>query len=382
MKIFIRSLRQITGRPVYWVAMFVLPLFCVLLLTTLMEEGLPMKVPSAMVDKDGTRLSREMTRNLGAMQLIDLAEECNSYTEARQLVQEGKIYGFFMIPENFERDLLAGKSPVITFYTNMTFYVPASLSFKTFKTTALMSKAEVMIEVIESAGVDGTTALPLLQPVSFQGRPIGNPGMNYAVYLCNSFMPCMLQLMIMLVTCFSLGQEIKRGQSRQLIEDADGSVIKALFCKLFPETIIWWVMIIFIESWLYCWQGYPMNGSWMWLTLSELMFVPACQGIAVLFFGLLPNLRFSLSISALLGILSFSIAAFSFPEESMYPGISIFSWLMPIRYNFLIYIDQALNGREIFYSRWWYVAYIIYMLLPLLVAGRIKKAFMRQVYVP
>lgn len=382
MKIFIRSLRQITGRPVYWVAMFVLPLFCVLLLTTLMEEGLPMKVPSAMVDKDGTRLSREMTRNLGAMQLIDLAEECNSYTEARQLVQEGKIYGFFMIPENFERDLLAGKSPVITFYTNMTFYVPASLSFKTFKTTALMSKAEVMIEVIESAGVDGTTALPLLQPVSFQGRPIGNPGMNYAVYLCNSFMPCMLQLMIMLVTCFSLGQEIKRGRSRQLIEDADGSVIKALFCKLFPETIIWWVMIIFIESWLYCWQGYPMNGSWMWLTLSELMFVPACQGIAVLFFGLLPNLRFSLSISALLGILSFSIAAFSFPEESMYPGISIFSWLMPIRYNFLIYIDQALNGREIFYSRWWYVAYIIYMLLPLLVASRIKKAFMRQVYVP
>lgn len=382
MKIFIRSLRQITGRPVYWVAMFVLPLFCVLLLTTLMEEGLPMKVPSAMVDKDGTRLSREMTRNLGAMQLIDLAEECNSYTEARQLVQEGKIYGFFMIPENFERDLLAGKSPVITFYTNMTFYVPASLSFKTFKTTALMSKAEVMIEVIESAGVDGTTALPLLQPVSFQGRPIGNPGMNYAVYLCNSFLPCTLQLMIMLVTCFSLGQEIKRRRSRQLLEEADGSIIKALFCKLFPQTIIWWVMIIFIESWLYCWQGYPMNGSWMWLTLSELMFVPACQGIAVLFYGLLPNLRLSLSISALLGILSFSIAAFSFPEESMYPGISIFSWLMPIRYNFLIYIDQALNGREIFYSRWWYVAYIIYMLLPLLVAGRIKKAFMRQVYVP
>lgn len=382
MKIFIRSLRQITGRPVYWVAMFVLPLFCVLLLTTLMEEGLPMKVPSAMVDKDGTRLSREMTRNLGAMQLIDLAEECNSYTEARQLVQEGKIYGFFMIPENFERDLLAGKSPVITFYTNMTFYVPASLSFKTFKTTALMSKAEVMIEVIESAGVDGTTALPLLQPVSFQGRPIGNPGMNYAVYLCNSFLPCTLQLMIMLVTCFSLGQEIKRRRSRQLLDEADGSIIKALFCKLFPQTIIWWVMIIFIESWLYCWQGYPMNGSWMWLTLSELMFVPACQGIAVLFYGLLPNLRLSLSISALLGILSFSIAAFSFPEESMYPGISIFSWLMPIRYNFLIYIDQALNGREIFYSRWWYVAYIIYMLLPLLVAGRIKKAFMRQVYVP
>lgn len=382
MKIFLRSLRQIVSRPVYWAAMFILPLFCILLLTTMMEEGLPMQVPSAIVDKDGTRLSRKMTQNLKSMQLVDIADECNSYTEARHLVQEGKIYGFFMIPENFEHDLLAGRSPVVTFYTNMTFYVPASLAFKTFKTTALMSKVGVIIEVMETAGVNGSSALPLLQPISFQGRPIGNPGMNYAVYLCNSFLPCVLQLMILLVTCFSLGQEIKHGRSRQLMKLADGSILKALFFKLLPETIVWWVMILFIESWLYCWQGYPMNGSWFWITLSELMFVPACQGMALLFFGLLPNLRLSLSVSALLGILSFSIAAFSFPEESMYPEISIFSWLMPIRYNFLIYIDQALNGRELFYSRWWYVAYIVYMLLPLLVAGRIKKAFMRQVYIP
>ena len=382
MKIFLRSLRQIVSRPVYWAAMFILPLFCILLLTTLMEEGLPMKIPSAMVDKDGTSLSRELTQNLGSMQLIDLTEECNSYTEARDLVQEGKVYGFFMIPENFESDLLAGKSPVITFYTNMTFYVPASLSFKAFKTTALISKVGVIVEVVEAVGGSGSQAMGLLQPISFAGRPIGNPSMNYAVYLCNSFLPCMLQLMIMLVTCFSLGQEIKYGRSRQLMDMANGSVLKAVFMKLLPQTLIWWVMILFLESWLYCWQGYPMHGSWFWFTLNELMYVPACQGMALILFGLTPNLRLSLSLSALLGIICFSIAAFSFPEQDMYPAISIFSWMLPARYNFLIYIDQALNGRDLFFSRWWYVAYIAYMVLPLLLMGRIKKAFMRPVYVP
>ena len=382
MKIFLRSLRQIVSRPVYWAAMFILPLFCILLLTTLMEEGLPMKIPSAMVDKDGTSLSRELTQNLGSMQLIDLTEECNSYTEARDLVQEGKVYGFFMIPENFESDLLSGKSPVITFYTNMTFYVPASLSFKAFKTTALISKVGVIVEVVEAVGGSGSQAMGLLQPISFAGRPIGNPSMNYAVYLCNSFLPCMLQLMIMLVTCFSLGQEIKYGRSRQLMDMANGSVLKAVFMKLLPQTLIWWVMILFLESWLYCWQGYPMHGSWFWFTLNELMYVPACQGMALILFGLTPNLRLSLSLSALLGIICFSIAAFSFPEQDMYPAISIFSWMLPARYNFLIYIDQALNGRDLFFSRWWYVAYIAYMVLPLLLMGRIKKAFMRPVYVP
>lgn len=381
MKIFLRSIRQLVSRPVYWGAMFILPLFCVLLLTNMMGEGVPYKIPSAMVDKDGTQLSREMTQSLGSMQLIDLTEECNSYTEARHLVQEGKVYGFFMIPENFESDLLAGKSPVVTFYTNMTFYVPASLSFKAFKTSALISKVGIIVEVVETVGGSGNQAMGLLQPISFEGRPIGNPGMNYAIYLCNSFLPCVLQLMIMLVTCFSLGQEIKYGTSRALLGMADGSILKAVTMKLLPQTVVWWIMILFIESWLYCWQGYPMHGSWLWLTVGELMFVPACQGMALILFGITPNLRLSLSLSALLGIICFSIAAFSFPEQNMYPSISIFSWLMPARYNFLIYIDQALNGRTLYFSRWWYVAYIVYMVTPLVFMGRIKKAFERQVYV-
>ena len=118
------------------------------------------------------------------------------------------------------------------------------------------------------------------------------------------------------------------------------------------------------------------------MTPSELMFVLACQGMAVFFFGLLPNLRLSLSVSALLGILSFSIAAFSFPAQSMYPAIGIFSWLMPIRYNFLIYGDIALNGLSIYYSRIWFVAYIIYMLLPLTVLWRIRRHMLKPVYAP
>ena len=66
----------------------------------------------------------------------------------------------------------------------------------------------------------------------------------------------------------------------------------------------------------------------------------------------------------------------------MYGAISIFSWIMPIRYNFLIYIDQALNGIDIWYSRWWYVAYIVFFLLPFTMMWKIRKNFERPVYIP
>lgn len=380
--IMLRSLVQIVRRPLMWVAMLGLPLFLFLFITSMMEEGLPTRIPAAIVDRDGTSLSREVTQTLGGMQMVDLKEAPLSYTQARHDMQEGKIYGFFLIPENFEAELLAGRAPAITFYTNMVYFVPGSLLFKTFKSTAVYTKAGVAMKLTQSVGTDVAAAAPLLQPINITAHPIGNPLLNYGIYLGNSFIPGVLQLMIMLVTVFSLGQEIKYGTSRRLMQMARGSVYRAVGCKLLPQTIIWWIVAIFMLSWLYKYNGFTMSGSWGWMILSELMFVLASQGFALFVFCLLPNLRLSLSVCSLLGILSFSIAAFSFPEQSMYPAMSIFSWLMPVRYNFLIYADQALAGREIFYSRIWFVAYIGYMLLPLTVMWKIRKNMLKPVFAP
>ncbi len=380
-QIFRRSVLQLARRPIYWVGIFLLPLFCFLLLADLMSDGLPVKAPAAIIDNDGSPLSRQVSQQLAGMQMVDVVATPHSFTQARHLMQEGKIYGYFLIPENFEANLLSGRAPEITFYTNMTYYVPASLLYKTFKTTALYTKAGVASDVISSAGfTDNPTAM--LMPININVRGLGNPGLNYAYYLCVSFMPCVLQLMIVLITCFSLGQEVKYGSSKRLMELAGGSIVRAVSAKLMPQTLIWWVIALFLESWMFGWQGYPMHGSWWWMTLSELMFVLACQGFGLLIYSALPNLRLSLSVGALVGILSFSIAAFSFPVQSMYGAIAITSYIVPTRYNFLIYIDQALNGIDIYYSRWWYVAYIIFMVAPLPLLPRLRKAMLNPVYVP
>ena len=375
------SLVDIATKPICLVGFFFLPLFIFLLLTSLMEAGLPTQIPAAIIDHDGTSISRNVSQTLSSMQMVKVTETPKSFTDARHMMQEGKIYGFFMIPENFQAQLLAGRAPEITFYTNMTYFVPASLLFKTFKSTAVYTKAGVTIQVLEAVGVNGNVS-PLLQPINIVPRPIGNPWLNYGIYLSNSFVPCVLQLMIMLMTCFSLGEEIKYKTSVRLIRLAGGNPYKAVFAKLLPQTLIWFVIVLFMEVWLFKFNHYPMNGSWLWMSVSELLFVLASQGFALFFFCLLPNLRLSLSVSALLGILSFSIAAFSFPMESMYPALGIFSWILPIRYNFLIYIDLALNGRPLHYAGMWFAAYIIFIILPVTMVWRLKKEFAKPVYTP
>ena len=51
--------------------------------------------------------------------------------------------------------------------------------------------------------------------------------------------------MIMLMTVFTLGQEIKYHTSTRLLRMADGSIVKALFAKLLPQTLIWMALATF-----------------------------------------------------------------------------------------------------------------------------------------
>ena len=59
------------------------------------------------------------------------------------------------------------------------------------------------------------------------------------------------------------------------------------------------------------------------------------------------------------------MAGFSFPVDKMYGAVGIFAYIMPIRYYFLIYADQALGGLPLYYSRFYYIAMLVMLLLPL-----------------
>ena len=380
--VFKRSVRQLASRRIYWLTMVVMPLFCMIFLTDLLREGLPIKALAAVVDYDRSELSRRMIQSLNGAQMSRITAVYDNIGDARRAMQRGEIYGFYLIPENFQSDLLSVRTPTVSYYTNMAYYVPASLLYKNFTASALYAKADVLSGLLTDVGVDAEEIVPLLQPINIEVRGLSNPWLDYAVYLCNSFVPAIMQLMIFLTTAFAVCQEMKRATSPLWLRLAKGSVIRALSAKLLPQTIGWQIMMLFMLWWFYGRNGFVMNGSWGWMILSEMMFVLACQGFALFVVGVLPNLRLALSVGALVGVLSFSIGAFSFPYESMYGSIGVFSWLVPVRYNFLIYIDQALNGIDVYYSRIFYVAYIVFMLLPLLVIKRLKRELLNPVYVP
>jgi ABC-2 type transport system permease protein len=118
------------------------------------------------------------------------------------------------------------------------------------------------------------------------------------------------------------------------------------------------------------------------MIVAMMLFVAASQAFALFIACVLPNLRLALSVLSLMGILSFSVAGFSFPVEDMYPAIGVFAYILPIRYYFLIYINNALNGYDIFFCRWEYIILILFQLLPLTMLWNLKKYSRNPVYIP
>lgn len=378
----VRGVKMLATRKIYVFAMVIVPVAVSLMFLSLMDEGLPLRAPAAIVDLDHSSLSRRVTRNLNAGELLDICYRFNSYDEAMASVRRGETFGFFVIPENFERDAVAGRAPTLSLYTNMAFFVPGTLSFKGFKTVAVTTSGGVVLTTLVGAGAPENVAKDFIQPVSLQTNPIGNPWTNYNIYLSTSFLPGLLQLMIMLVTVFSISMEIKEGTSVRWLATGGGSIIRATLGKLLPQTVIFFIIGLFVDALLFGYNHFPMHGSWAAMSGALLLFVVASQSFGLFIVSLVPNPRLALSLTSLIGILTFSIAAFSYPVSSMYGAIGIFSYILPVRYYFLIYINEALNGVDLYYSRYWFAALFVFPLVAATMLWRLKKACRRPVYVP
>ncbi|MCM1347987.1 MAG: ABC transporter permease [Firmicutes bacterium] len=376
------GLHTLTERRVYLVCLTVVPIAFTLFFISLMDEGLPLKVPSGVVDLDHSSLSREVTRSLGSSELVDICERPESYHKAMEAVRSGKINGFFMIPENFQRNAIGGRTPTITYYCNLTYFVPGSLMFKGFKTTAVTTAGALVQTDLVSAGVSDRTASTLIQPMTIQIQAIGNPWMNYNYYLTNSFVPGVIALMVALVAAYTICVEIKERRSRLWLERSGNSIVVALAGMLGPQTVIAIAVGVACQALMYGFNHFPMNCPSWHMVLAMALMVIASQSFAVTMCCLIPNLRLAVSLCSLSGILAFSLAAFSFPVSSMYPALGAFSYILPVRYYFLIYIDQALNGIPLYYSRWFYIVLALFPLLPLCLLWRLKKRLLAQQYIP
>ncbi len=374
-----REFGIIRRKPVFLLGSVGVMAVCCLFYLTFFKAGLPENLPVGVLDLDNSSLSRNFCRQLDATQMGKVIKY-EDFTTARDAMQTGEITSLCVIPRGMNEEVNANRRPVFTYYVNTLYLIGGALSYKNILTMVTLTGGAVQREVLRAKGYSEDAIMGLIQPIVVDEHKIGNATTNYGVYLNNIILPGLLALSIVFVLIYALGSELRYGTSKELMETADGSMAAAIIGKLLPYTLIYLVLGLGLDLLLFGVCRYPLNGSILNMMLAMVVFILANEAVAVTLVGLLPTLRYSLSIAALFAILGFSFSGFTFPVEAMPAAFQGVSCLFPLRFYYLLYVQEAMFG--VGFAGWW--QYIVYMLLflvgPFCVCGRLKRAWLNQNY--
>lgn len=371
-------------RPLLIFCMLVAPIFVTLYFTSLMEQGLPDQLPTGLVDEDDTQTTRQLVRILSSMKTTGLNHRYATFSDARRAMQKGEIYAFFYIPKGTTEQAIGQRQPRISFYTADSYYVPAALLMKDLKTLSELSGLAVTKETLTAKGVPQSNIMGILQPLVVETHPLANPYLNYGILLNNLIIPGIVIILIMITTAYTIGMEWKIGTQKSFLNKmAGGSVPVALTGKLLPQTLLYALIFMANDVYLYRVMGYPCQCGLAPMFLLGLMTVLTAQAMAIVLFGIFAGqMRMAMSSCALMGVLSISMAGFSYPVAAMPVVLQKLSYVFPLRDYFLIYVNQALNGYPIVYAWKPVLAMLIIIALPLLFLRRYRMAFNTIEYKP
>lgn len=380
--VFKYELYSIATSKIYIWGVICATLISLATLMFMMNEGLPQKMPIAIVDLDNTATSRSLVRQLDAFSRTDIKYKSLSFREARERMEKMEIYAFLTIPKDFTADAQSGSQPKLVYYTNNAFFISGSLLFQDLKTISTLASAAVGLKVGTAKGYSELQIMPVVSPIQVSARPQNNPYLNYSVILNNIIQPCMLQLLILLFTVSGLGREVKERNGERLVQMAGGSSWKLMFGKLLPNTLVFLMIAMLYMSIFFFYGKYPLKNGFLPMFFNYLLLILASQSLGVILFAVFRNYRFTLSAASLMGMLAFSVVGFSFPSPSMHPSLSALAHIYPAKFFYYIYGDQALNGFALEYSLKYYLALMGFVFIGLLCYSHARKIIQYDEYEP
>ena len=350
--IFLREWHRITSRRLYLGVCLVLPLFCLFFMSTIFGNGQMENIPIGIVDQDNTATSRNVSRRISAVPTFRVTEHFTDEAAARQALQRKEIYGYLSIPPQFEQKIVTGGATLTYYYHYALLSVGSELMAAFESSLAPVALSPIIVQA-EALGVGQQQMQTFLLPVEASTHPLYNPDMDYSVYLSQPFFFVLFQILILLITVYAIGSEIKFGTAQQWLQASippgksrNANILTAIVGKLLPYTVIFSLIGILANYVLFGPLHIPFQGSLWLMNAVTILFIIATQAFAVLIFSLFPKIAYIISVVSMVGSLGATLSGVTFPVTAMYAPVHAASYLFPVRHfteaaQAMIYFDAG-----------------------------------------
>ncbi|MBY2919475.1 ABC transporter permease [Rhizobium leguminosarum] len=360
--VFRREFDRFSRRRLLLSLTTILPLLLMGLLALVFSAGLATRLPIAVLDLDGTDLSRTIIRTVDATPDTAVASRVSDLAEGRQLILSGQVRGLLMLPRNLERDVYGGRRPEVVFFYNTQAMTSGNLVLHGINSAVPAVAAGIRLSLRTSEGQPLEAAQAALAPIPVQVNPLFNPTLNYAHFLLAALLPSVLQVIIVTTMAYAVGLDVETSHRLRVLRRLGGGLWPAMAGKILPYTLLFLVVLGIADWILFGVLDMPLRGNRYLLILAGVLFILADQFIGVLLALLLRPMASAISIGTLLMAPAFGFMGIGFPRIGMNAFAYNWGQMIPGTWYLMARIDQTIRGTPLYLS-WRPIAVLLFMVL-------------------
>ncbi|MBV8650989.1 MAG: ABC transporter permease, partial [Alphaproteobacteria bacterium] len=293
------------------------------------------------IDADRSPTSTIFVQAIDAAPGVSVKLRGNDLSMATRAVRSGDALAAAYIPQNFERDLIAGRRPQVIVFYNQQYYTPGNIAARGL--SSALSAAAAAIKPFEGVKLQPISAGPLV----VEQYVLTNPATNYAQFLLRALLPMVLHVVIAITTGYTVGSEFKRRSLRAWLRVAGGSPLAALLGKMAPLTGAFMLLMVVLLVILDGFYQLPFKGDAVMVGVAAFLLVVAYQGLGMLLQLLVRKLALGLSLTGIFCSPAFGYAGVGFPVIAMETFPRVWGAILPLRWYIQILFDQAARGAPV-----------------------------------
>ncbi len=306
---------------------------------------------AAYVDEADTHLSRQLVADMGASQVIDLAQRVASVSELTAMLDAGQISIGIVLPHDFDRRvqqadrdiaqlLVDGTDPIILGVARQLTAVPVY-----FDSQKPLQESDGRIEV----------------------RNFYNPERRSAVNIVPGLVGVILTMTMVLFTAVAIVREKERGNMELLI-NTPVKTSELMLGKIIPYILIGLLQLVIIFTLGWYFFQVPIRGSELHVLLAALVFIATNLSLGLLFSTLAGTQFQAMQMTFFFFLPSILLSGFMFPFDGMPAFAQNIAELLPLTHFNRLIRGIVLRGADIM-SMWdELLALVIFMTIALSLA--------------
>lgn len=304
------------------------------------------KVKLALIDNDGTAISRTLTEQFDSTPMIEIIPS-SDINDAQEKMYQGEVQGYFYIQSGFEKDILSQKQTNVNLVLNASRFLPSSDLLSTVTKVCLTVGAVVRKTYFNKQGMGEDESMKMTNPINMDYRPLYNSGMTYGAFLLPGLLAIILQQTLLIGVAAAFTSEREENKLLNLYQVSKQSISKMIFGKSLLYFFAFMIFGLFFSIVNFSVFGVEIRGSYLDLAVISALFIATIIVFGMLIGSFFKTKLFAFQVLVFSSYPIFLITGYSMPYQALPKFVQMLSDTLPTSPFLKTYISIVQSGGSL-----------------------------------